>query len=797
MSKQSRSNHLPSTSSSAKSQGRVWRSWLLPAMAILLLMVVLLWWAQPGLFRSAGAWLNSPPAATATATPAAQPVALVDEKACQGCHGAEVKQWQGSHHQRAMQLPTEQTVLGDFNDQTFTSDKETTRFFRRDGGFWVNTPGPDGQPADFKVAYTFGVEPLQQYLLELPAGHLQPLGVAWDTEKKQWFHLYPGQGIDASNALHWTKTAQNANYMCIECHTTGFKRNFNDKTNTFASHWQALGVGCQSCHGPASEHLSWAAKPNKADLSKGFEKPLLSQTTNRGQVETCARCHSLRAALGDGYKHSSALLDDYLPSALNAAQYEVDGTIKGEVFEYGSFTQSKMFAKGVACTNCHNPHSTQLKAQGNAVCTQCHNPAGKTAAPGVDGAGLQAKDYDSPAHTKHPAGSPAAQCTACHMPGKFYMGNDFRHDHSFSVPNPAQSKALGTPDACMGCHRETKSKLLIEQFNAMYPNSKPHDGGYAQSLDQARKGSAGAARALQAQLARTDLPAIRRAALLTELANYPSAQALTLISNGLKSPDGEVREAAVRALSTMAAPQQVGQLLTPLLRDPLRAVRLAAIWELAQQPPEARQNLTPAFWQQLLGEYEQVQLQLLERGEGNMNLAGLYQLTGRSAQVEARLRTALQRDPDFLPALVSLAQLLEQSHPQEAAQLLEQAIQRNPQEALLYHSKGLSLVRQGDYQDAISAFAKADALEPLNPQYGYVLAIALHDSGSPDKAIAQLQAMLKRQPQNRNARMALVNYAQETRNVELIQQVVGDLWEINPDDPILQNRLPKRSVGGQ
>ncbi len=439
MSKQSRSNHLPSTSSSTKSQGHVWRSWLLPAVAILLLMVVLLWWAQPGLFRSAGAWLNSQPAATATATPAA----LVDEQSCQGCHTAEVGQWQGSHHQRAMQLPDEQTVLGDFNDVTFKSDKETTRFFRKDGGFWVNTPGPDGQLADFKVAYTFGVEPLQQYLLELPAGHLQPLGVAWDTEKKQWFHLYPGQGIDASNALHWTKTAQNANYMCIECHTTGFKRNFDDKKNSFSSHWQALGVGCQSCHGPVSEHLNWASKPDKADLAKGFEKPLLSQTNNRGQVETCARCHSLRAALGDGYKHSSALLDDYLPSALNAAQYEVDGKIKGEVFEYGSFTQSKMFAKGVACTNCHNPHSTQLKAQGNAVCTQCHNPAGKTAAPGVDGAGLQAKDYDSPAHTKHPAGSPAAQCTACHMPGKFYMGNDFRHDHSLSVPTPAQSKALG------------------------------------------------------------------------------------------------------------------------------------------------------------------------------------------------------------------------------------------------------------------------------------------------------------------------------------------------------------------
>lgn len=766
-------------------------SWWLPVLAILLLLVVLLWWAQPGLFKpAAGIRSDASPAISETVKPVA--LQMVDEQGCQGCHAGESKQWQGSHHQRAMELPSELTVLGDFNDVTFKSDTETTRFFRKDHEFWVNTPGSDGQPADFKVAYTFGFEPLQQYLLELPGGRLQPLGVAWDSEKKQWFHLYPGQGIDARNALHWTKTAQNANYMCVECHTTGFKRNFNAQQNSFASHWQALGVGCQSCHGPASGHLNWAIKADQADASRGFEQPLLSQTTNRGQVEICARCHALRSPLGDGYQHANALLDDYLPSALNAAQYEVDGKIKGEVFEYGSFTQSKMFAKGVACTDCHNPHSTQLKAQGNAVCTQCHNPAGKTAAPGVDGAGLRAKDYDSPAHTKHPAGSPAAQCTACHMPGKLYMGNDLRHDHSFSVPNPAQSRALGAPDACMGCHRESKSDRVIEQFNTLFPGSQPHDGGYALALDQARKGSAGAARALQAQLARNDLPSIRRAALLAELGNYPSAQALTLISTALQSPDGDVREAAVRALSAMAAPQQIGQLLTPLLRDPLRAVRLAAIWELAQQPPEARQNLSPAFWQQLLGEYEQVQLQLLERGEGNMNLAGLYQISGRSNEVEAALRRALRSDPDFLPALVSLSQLLEQRNPQEAAQLLEQALQRDPQDALLHHSQGLSLVRQGDYQAALLAFAKADALEPQNPQYGYVLAIALHDSGSPDKAIAQLQAMLKRQPQNRNARMALINYAKETQNVELIQQVVGDLWEINPDDPLLQNRLPKR-----
>lgn len=773
-----------------------WLYKLLWAFTLLLLISALLLWYWPNLMQLRDAWFgsvhqsNTRAPLLASAISKAKHTAMVDEQSCQSCHSAQVQAWQGSHHHLAMQLPSEQTVLGDFNAVTFKSAVETTKFFRKEKEFWVRTPGPDGVPADFKVAYTFGVEPLQQYLLALPGGRYQALGVAWDTQKKHWFHLYPGQKIDSAHPLHWTKTAQNANYMCIECHTSGFKRNFNAAQNSFASHWQALGVGCQSCHGPASEHLEWAKHQDTSLARKGFEQPLLSQATPTQQVETCARCHALRAPLGDGYQHSNRLLDDYQPSPLNSTQYEVDGTIKGEVFEYGSFTQSKMFAKGVTCTNCHNPHSGALKLAGNAVCTQCHNATGTTAAPGVDGTGLQAKNYDSPEHTKHAPGSSGAECVACHMPGQFYMVNDFRHDHSFSVPNPEQSKALATSDACAVCH-QGKQQDIRAQFARWYPQAIPKDGGYAAALHKARTGAAGAAVALHAQLARTDLPAIRRAALLVELANYPAQQALSVLQSALQDSDPQVREAAVRTIPALAAAPQVGQALTPLLGDPVRAVRLAATWELAQQPAEARQGIALTLWQQKISEYEQVQLGLLERGEANLNLAGLYQMSGRTAEVEAALRRAVQSDPDFLPGVVSLAQWLEAAHPQEARHLLQETLRRHPDEAMLYHAQGLALVRARQYVQAIEAFGQADRLAPYNPQYGYVLAIALYDQGHSAQAIAQLQKVLKRQPQNRLARMALFNYAQAAQDVALIQQIVGDLWEINPEDPLLQNRLPK------
>lgn len=261
----------------------------------------------------------------------------VDESRCQSCHSEQHADWQNSHHQLAMQPATDSTVLGNFDRQSLISDTETSRFFRRDGGFWINTPNAEGKPTDYPVAYTFGVEPLQQYFLQLSDGRLQSHGAAWDVPEQRWFHLYDGDGVDHHHRLHWSGAQQNADYMCIECHTTGFQRDYDPVANTYSSQWQALGVGCQSCHGPAAGHLQWAEKGNKAAAGKGFEANLMGTAR---EPETCARCHSRRMTLDNGYTHGNQLLDDYLPVILSADLYEVDGKIKDEVFEYGSFQQA-------------------------------------------------------------------------------------------------------------------------------------------------------------------------------------------------------------------------------------------------------------------------------------------------------------------------------------------------------------------------------------------------------------------------------------------------------------------------
>jgi len=711
----------------------------------------------------------------------------VDEQQCQGCHAEAFKAWQGSHHQRAMQPANPQTVLADFNAPPLQSDVETTRFVRKGDAFWVNLPGPDGQSADFKVAYTFGVEPLQQYLVELEGGRLQALGAAWDVEKQAWFHLYPDQGVDHRDSLHWSGAQQNANFMCIECHTTGFERRFDSDQNQFASHWQALGVGCQSCHGPASNHLVWTREPQRPDLRNHGLVVNLRDGSNRSEVETCARCHSRRSPLGDGYHAERPLFDDYLPATLSAGLYEVDGKIQDEVFEYGSFTQSRMHAAGVRCSDCHNAHSGAVRLSGNAVCTQCHNPAGKAVRGEIRAGGLLAKQYDSPEHHRHPQGSAGAQCTSCHMPGRYYMGNDLRHDHSFSVPNPAQAVALGHGDACLGCHRETDGQQVARQFQDWFGQPAPRDGGYAKALQQARAGQAGAAEALYAQLARTDLPALRKAALLAEVPRYPGPAAIQLVAAALQHPEAVVRLAAIDVLPALAAPEQQVQMLAPLLGDGRRAVRLAATWQLAQLPAELRQGLSR--WPAALAEYEQAQRSQLDRAEALTNLATLYQQTGRPEQVEANLRLALQRNGHFHPARLLLAQWLEgQGKRDEALQFLQESSAAYPQDASLQHALGLTWVRAARRESALEALRKAQQLAPDNASYAYALAVALHDAGQQEAAQQLLQQQLARDPANREVRMALASYLQAAGKTPEVARLVSDLQRINPFDPLLRGR---------
>ena len=246
---------------------------------------------------------------------------FVGSQRCVGCHAREHADWSASQHKAAMAEATDATVLGNFDGATFSANGIDSNFFKRDGKFWVRTDGPDGQMADFEIRYTFGVEPLQQYLIELPGGRLQALGIAWDTRPKadggqRWYHLYPGRKLVAGDPLHWTGIDQNWNYQCAYCHSTNLQKNYDLATGQFKTTWSEISVGCEACHGPASNHLAWASQPAgsvqrdsqsngfalRLDERKGVGWPIgnsgqparSSPRTTSKEIEVCAPCHARR-----------------------------------------------------------------------------------------------------------------------------------------------------------------------------------------------------------------------------------------------------------------------------------------------------------------------------------------------------------------------------------------------------------------------------------------------------------------------------------------------------------------------
>ncbi len=652
-----------------------------------------------------------------------------DNARCLECHAPEAAAWRMSHHARAMAAPAGPAVAGDFGNRRFSHAGVTTRLFSEDGRWRVNTDGPDGRAADFDVRYAFGVAPVQQYLLGLPGGRLQALQVAWDVPGGRWFHLLPREKAPPGDVLHWTGRYQTANTMCLSCHVTGYEKRYDLRTDTFDSRWREAGVSCQACHGPGEAHVQWAAghaagRP-PADPA-GLRKGLLAGTrasSGARQVELCAPCHSRRAELTSTPVPGEPLLDHYLPSLLTEGLYHADGQQDDEVFVYGSYRQSRMYARGVGCTHCHEPHGGTLRAPGNGTCLQCHGNQ-----PNADPAfAAAAGRYDTPEHHHHPAGTAGAQCVACHMPSKTYMRIQARPDHSLRVPRPDLSVKLGTPNACNGCHRDRNAAWAAEQVARWYGPGRRQEPHYGEAFAAARAGRREAPAALARVAGDAAQPAVVRATALTLLRGDPSAGLEARLA-ATRDPDPEVRAAAADSLESVDA-QRRGYALAPLLGDPVLAVRMAAARALASLAPAQRTAHEPAF-SAALAQYEAAQAVSLDMPGAHLNLAVVQAATGRAAEAEVSYGAALRMDPDFTPARANLANLLNgQGRNADAERVLREGLARQPRIGELQYSLGLLLAEEQRLPEAAEALARAAKLLPGRARVRYNLGLALQHLG--------------------------------------------------------------------
>ena len=717
------------------------------------------------------------------------PAESVENAVCLSCHQEEGRQWQGSHHALAMAPPSAATVRGDFQGGTFTHRGVTSRFFKRGDEYFVNTEGPDGQAADFRIEYTFGLEPLQQYLIKMPGGRLQPLGVAWDTPQKRWFHLLPNENLPPGDILHWTGRSQTANTMCIACHTTQFEKRYDPATDTFASRWAEPNVSCQACHGPGSRHVRYETALRGA----GTPVPMIKSEPRgltvdirgadaRRRTELCAPCHSRRSELTPSPVPGQPILDNYLPSLLVEGVYHPDGQQLEEVYVDGSFRQSRMFERGVTCTNCHNAHTGKLKLEGNAVCMQCHKPDPNPSF--SDAAG----DFDSPAHHFHKEGSSGASCAACHMPSTTYMQIQRRPDHSIRIPRPDVSMKIGTPDACTNCHVGKDARWAAEAVAKWYGPVRKQGPHYGEAFAAARAGRPSGAEAVAGLLDRIDLPPIVRASALAQLRHEPYL-GLEARIRAAQSRDPELRAAAADNMDGLSASQRL-EVLTPLLEDPVRAVRISAARGLSSLPLDQMDARVRSAFDAALSEYIAAQRVALDMSSAQFNLALVYGNMGQTGPAETHYLGALKIDPDFTPARVNLAQLYGYlGRNADAERILVEGLRRNPRIGDLQYSLGLLLAESKRMQEATAALAKAAKLLPTQARVHYNYGLALDQTGRKDLAESSLLQAQRLDPQDPAPPYALsVLYAQSGRRT-LALDWAERLRALRPGDPQVESLI--------
>jgi predicted CXXCH cytochrome family protein len=701
---------------------------------------------------SAGAWLafelkGAPTLVASKPPPAVSPQTLADaqprfvgSEACAGCHAKEHAAWKTSDHRRAMEPANAQTVLGDFGDKDFAYYGRATRFAKSDDKFLVTTDNERGEQQTFEIAYTLGVDPLQQYLVAFDDGRLQALPFAWDTRPaeaggQRWFHLYPDEDVTPKSPLFWTRAQQNWNHMCGECHTTDFDKGFSSATGRWNTTFNELGNGCESCHGAGSTHVQVNQQLKAHPERVLADDSLLALRDQATQLDQCGVCHARRVRLSEPVAGRERMHQTWRPELLQDGLYFVDGQIRDEVFEVGSFLQSKMAGHGVACTSCHDPHAGKLKLEGNALCTQCHD-----------------KRYDAEQHYFHATGTEGAQCVSCHMPERTYMVVDDRRDHRFAVPRPDLSDVLGTPQACASCHEDKSNSWAAEAIRKRRAPSEPAPAqvtlGTVQWQLQHEQSEALAS--LSALLAEPVVSPIAKASALAAVGGRASREALQAIAPQLRAPDPWLRFGAALALSRAGQPVQPS-VLDELARDDARSVRMAIAPLLARAHGSA-----------LIAEYRRFLAADADRADALIALANLERAAGNREAAGTALETAMQRDETSLIAHLNLADHQRGARDDAKAEaLLRKAALLYPESADVHHALGLLLVRKREPARGVLELRRAAELAPDNSHYAYVYAVGLYSTQQVDRALSTLAAARRRFPQNEQVRSALQTYCEQ------------------------------------
>jgi tetratricopeptide (TPR) repeat protein len=690
---------------------------------------------------------------------------------CRACHERFYKLWGSSHHGLAMQpytLEFAKKNLTDHGRAIQIGGRSYQAHSGADGG-WVEESGA-GDGARLEIDHVLGGKNVYYFLTPLERGRLQTLPLAYDVRTKEWFDM-AASGVRHSpehpaGAVPWTDPLYTFNTSCYGCHVSQMATNYDLESDTYRTTWREPGIGCETCHGPADDHIRvcQAAPEGEApsDL-KIIGGP--GDFTPEQRNATCASCHAKAAPIAHAFQPGDRYFDFFSLATFEDPDYYPDGRDLGENYTYTAWRMSPCAQQGdLDCIHCHTSSGRYRFAdreKANEACLPCH----------------QERVLNAAAHTRHEPDGEGSVCVACHMPTTEFARMR-RSDHSMRPPTPATTIAYESPNACNICHDDQTAEWadgLVREWR-----ERDYQAPVlvrAALVAAARRGDWTRLNEMLEQitmLGRDEAFANSLVRLLRPCEDESKWPALLKVL--ATDPSPLLRSSAAASLGDRLTPEAVAT-LAKAAGDDYRLVRIRAAVALAPVPvqyiPESHRksvaqatqefreaalarpddhmshyNLGSFFgarreYAHALAAYETSSRLRADSIPPLVNASIAHSALGQSKEAEGKLRQALRVSPNSVAANLNLGMLLgEQNRLPEAEQFFRAALETDPASATAAYNLGVLLANSGRPKEGVGWLRNACASQPRNAKYGYSLAFYLHQTGETGEAIAALQALV-------------------------------------------------------